>query len=90
MLKASNCTIVGILTLMSRKNFILSPEVIKLFFVLNSAEHKILNAHKYKKIKKFSIFQAQIKVGRKLRMPFFLLINVEMPTIVGILTFMSD
>ena len=24
-----------------------SPEVIKLFFMLNSAEHEILNAHKY-------------------------------------------
>ena len=39
------------------------PEVVKLFFVLNSAEHEIMN--------------------------FFLLINVKMPTIVGILTFMS-
>ena len=27
-----------------------------LFFVLNSAEHEILNAHKYKKIKKFGLF----------------------------------
>ena len=28
----------------------------KLFFMLNSAEHEILNAHKYDKVKKFSIF----------------------------------
>ena len=34
------------------------PEVIKLF-MLNSAEHEILNAHKYKITKKFSFFQAQ-------------------------------
>ena len=32
----------------------------KTFFVLNSVEHEILNAHKYKNIKKFSFFQAQI------------------------------
>ena len=36
------------------------PEVIKLFFMFNSAKHDILNAHKYKNIKKLSIFQAQI------------------------------
>ena len=35
------------------------PEVIK-NFMLNSAEHEILNAYKCKNIKKFSIFQAQI------------------------------
>ena len=32
----------------------------KTFFILNSVEHEILNAHKYKNIKKFSFFQAQI------------------------------
>ena len=32
------------------------PEVIKLFFMLNSVEHKILNAHKYKNIKKSNSF----------------------------------
>ena len=32
----------------------------KTFFLLNSVEHEILNAHKYKNIKKFSFFQAQI------------------------------
>ena len=39
-----------------------SPEVIKLFFMLNSAEHEILNVHKYKNIKKLSIFQAQVSL----------------------------
>ena len=39
------------------------PEVIKKI-MLNSAEHEILNAHKYKNIKKFSLFsQAQIQRG---------------------------
>ena len=32
----------------------------KTFFMLNSVEHEILNAHKYKNIKKFSFFQTQI------------------------------
>ena len=36
------------------------PQCYKTFLMLNSAEHEILNAHKYKSIKKFSIFQAQI------------------------------
>ena len=53
--------------------------------MLNSAEHEILNAHKYKYIKKFSIFSGLYKP----RMLFFLLMNVKMPTSVGILTFMS-
>ena len=50
-----------------------------------------LQAHTYKNIKKFSFFSDSDKP----RMLFFLLINVkmptniEMPTIVGILTFMS-
>ena len=43
------------------------PEVIKLFFMLNSVVNEILNTH----------------------MLFFPIINVKMPTIVGILTFMS-
>ena len=47
--------------------------------MLNSIEHKILIAHKYENIMKFSIFQAQIKP----RMLFFLFTNV------GNLTFMS-
>ena len=32
----------------------------KTFFMLITAEHEIRNAHMYKNIKKFSIFQAQI------------------------------
>ena len=31
-------------------------------FILNSAEHEILNAHKYTNIKKFSIFRAHISL----------------------------
>ena len=46
----------------------------KTFSMLNSAEHEILNAYKYKNIKKFSIFQAQIN----LKMLFFLFIKVKM------------
>ena len=53
--------------------------------MLNSVEHEILNAHKNKNIKKFSFFSGSDKP----RMLFFMLINVKMPTIVGILTFMS-
>ena len=53
--------------------------------MLSSVEHEILNAHKYKSIKKFQLFLG----SNKPRMLFFLLINVKMPTIVGILTFMS-
>ena len=62
-----------------------APEVIKLFFMLNSVENEIVNAHKFKKLKKFGLFLS----SNKPRMLFFPLINVKMPTIVGILTFMS-
>ena len=34
----------------------------KTFFMLNSAEHEILSAHKNKNIKKFSIIQAHISL----------------------------
>ena len=57
----------------------------KIFFMLNSVEHEILNAHRYKNIKKFRFFLGSDKP----RMLFFPLINVKMPTIVGTLTFMS-
>ena len=53
--------------------------------MLSSVEHKISNAHKYKNIKKFRFCSD----SDKSRMLFFLLINVKMPTIVGILTFTS-
>ena len=49
--------------------------------MLNSVEHEILNAHKYENIKKFGFLLGSDKP----RMLFFLLINVTMPTIVGIL-----
>ena len=52
--------------------------------MLNSVQHEISNAQKYTNIKKFRFFQAQV-----LRMLLFLLTNGKMPTIVGILTFMS-
>ena len=48
------------------------PQGYETFFMLISAEHEILNAHKYK---------------NKLILLFFLFLNVKMPTIVGILTF---
>ena len=53
--------------------------------MLNSDEHEILNAHKYKNIKKFGLYNGSDKP----RMLFFPLMYVKMPTIVGILTFMS-
>ena len=34
----------------------LVPEVLKLLFMLNSVDHEILNAPKYKDIKKFGFF----------------------------------
>ena len=40
------------------------PRGYKTFFMLNSAQHVILNAHKYKSIEKVSIFQAQISLER--------------------------
>ena len=62
------------------------PGDYKTFFKLISAEHKILNAQKYKNIKKFSCF---FSGSDKPRMQIFLTISVKMTTIVGILTFMS-
>ena len=38
------------------------PRGYKTFSMLNSVEHEILNAHKYKKIKKFGFFQAQLSL----------------------------
>ena len=54
-------------------------------FKLNSVEHEILNAHEYKKYLEIWLIFDSDKPG----MLFFPLINVKMPTIVGILTFMS-
>ena len=61
------------------------PRGYKTFFILSSVEHEILNAHKYENIKKNQHFSGL----DKLRMLFFLLINVKMPTNVGIGTFSS-
>ena len=52
--------------------------------MLNSVQHEILNAHKYKNIKIFSFLGSD-----KLRMLFSRLINIKIPTIFGILTFIS-
>ena len=52
----------------------------KLFFMLNSTEHKISTAHR--KEMYFLILKLSYDV-------FILLPNVKMPTIVGILTFIS-
>ena len=63
------------------------PQGYKKNFMLNSVEHEILHAHKYKNIKKFGFFLGSDKP--RIRVLFFPLINIKMPTIVGILTFMS-
>ena len=52
--------------------------------MLNSAEHEIRNAHMHKNTL-FSFFKGPDEP----RMLLFLLINVKMPTIVGLLTVMS-
>ena len=64
---------------------LIRPRGNKTFFMLNSVEHEILKAHEYKNIKKNQPFLGSDKP----RMLFFPLINVKMPTILGILTFMS-
>ena len=61
------------------------PRVYKTFFVLNSVEDVILNAQKYKDIKKLSFTLGSDKP----RMLFFPLITIKIPTVVGILIFMS-
>ena len=53
--------------------------------MLSSVEHVILNAHKCKKYQEIRPFLGPDKH----RMLFFPVLNVKMPTIVGILTFMS-
>ena len=60
------------------------PRDYKTFFMLNSTEHEISNAHKKLSDEKIMIFLAL----KPSHVPV-LLINVKMPTIVGILTFMS-
>ena len=58
------------------------PRGYKAFFMLNSVEHEILNAHKYKKYQEIRHFLGSDKP----KMLFYPFINVK---IVGILTFMS-
>ena len=65
------------------------PRGYKTFFMLNSVEDKILNVHKYENIKKLSIFQTQISLECFFSCPYMLKCQQFMPTIVGILTFMS-
>ena len=63
------------------------PRGYKIFFMLKSVEHEILNAHKYENIKKFSFFFFLLG---KLRMLYFPLINVKVQTMsCWHLTFMS-
>ena len=38
------------------------PRGYKTFFILSSVEHEILNAHNYKNIKKFGLFNAQLSL----------------------------
>ena len=66
-------------------NFAFKPRGYKTFFMLNWVEHEILNAHKYKKYQEVRPFLG----ADNPRMLFFPLIQVKMPTIVGILTYMS-
>ena len=64
----------------------LGSEVIKKKnFMLNSAENEICSA--YKKIK-YQQFKLSSSIA-ELSMKFFQLINIKMPTIVGILIFIS-
>ena len=60
------------------------PRDYKTFFMFNSAEHELSMFIKTKmlKIKTFHAFKPSYVV-------FIMLINVYMPTVVGILTFMS-
>ena len=61
------------------------PQGYKTFFMLNSSEHEISTADqklKYRQMKMFLALSLSDVV-------FIMLINVKMPTIVGILTFMS-
>ena len=60
------------------------PQVINFFTMLNTTEPEILNARKYEN-KQIQLFPGLDKPI----MLFFLLINVKMAFIIGILTFMS-
>ena len=59
------------------------PEVIKLFFMLNSAEYEIFDTHMFKNIKKLSIFSASDEP----RMIYFLLLTYKKPHLWALLVF---
>ena len=61
------------------------PQGYKKIFMLNLVEHEILNFVSTKILRNSGVFLR----SDKHRMLFFPLINVKMPTIVDILTFMS-
>ena len=44
------------------KKNVIRPRGCKALFMLNSVEHEILNARKYKNIKKFGLYSAQISL----------------------------
>ena len=74
---------------MIRKDMLLhektQPRGLKTFFMLSSTEHENLTAHSNKLVNNKDNFFAL----KLLDIVFILLINVKMPTTVGILTFMS-
>ena len=47
---------------MTKIRAVTRPQGYKTFYMLNSAEHEILNAHMHKHMKKFSIFQARMSL----------------------------
>ena len=61
------------------------PEVNKLLFMLNSAENEICSAYKELKYQQLKLSSCTAELS----MRFFLLINIKMPTVVGILIFIS-
>ena len=79
-------TVVGILTFMSRKNFRSGSEVTNLF---SSSTQLCIKLSKMLIRIKISRTSAFFSGSDKPIMLFFLLINVKMPTAVGILIFMS-
>ena len=54
------------------------PRGYKTFFVLNSVEHEILNAHKYKNIKKFGLFKAQLSLECYFSRSYMLKCSIEL------------
>ena len=64
------------------------PEAIKLFSCSTQISMNFFNAHKYKNITNTEVIKL-FSGSDKLRMLFLLHITVEMPTVVGISTFMS-